>query len=94
MTTRAEFISGIYRELTSKLSDKFGDRVSGMFPSIDEISIADVCFFITLSFTNPKNYYDTVKSFIDYSNITMSEIEMIDVTNIITPYINSIKNLQ
>ena len=83
-----------YRELKEEITTHFSENVSRIFPTLGELDVGDIVFYICYAFYSEEVYYSVVKSFLDNYKISMSEGDIDNLVTIITPYISFIKNIQ
>ena len=90
-TTRKLLIIEKYNELINKLKEYI---TVDIFPSLDNIDVADLIFFFSLSFAGSKNnYQEALKDLIDCHNIKLDDKTFIEVYNVVHPFILWFKNL-
>ena len=89
-TTRKLLIIEKYNELINKLKEYI---TVDIFPSLDDIDIADLVFFVSLNFAGSKNnYQEALKDLIDCHNIKLDDETFIEVYNVVHPFILWFKN--
>ena len=89
-TTRKLLIIEKYNELINKLKEYI---TVDIFPSLDDIDVADLVFFVSLNFAGSKNnYQEALKDLIDCHNIKLDDEIFIEVYNVVHPFILWFKN--
>ena len=90
-TTRKQLITEKYNDLTNELKEYTSIDI---FPSLDNIDIADLVFFFSLSFSGSKSSYEEqLKDLLDCHNIKLDDEKLIEVYNVVHPFILWFKNL-
>jgi hypothetical protein len=85
MATRKELITQKYLELTAKLR---GHIAEDLFPSIDDVDIADLIFFFNLYFQDAPSggYTQPLLDILDCKGIKLDPATFAAVLDIITPF--------
>jgi hypothetical protein len=93
MVTRATLITEKYTILTTELKSFFDAE---LFPSLDNIDIADLCFFVTMSFMgvdSPLDFHDKIIEIIIANGFKITEEQMIIVVPLISDFVIFLRNV-
>ena len=84
-TTRKLLIIEKYNELINKLKEYI---TVDIFPSLDDIDVADLVFFVSLNFAGSNNsYQEALKDLIDCHNIKLDDKIFLKVYDVVHPFI-------
>ena len=89
--TRKELITKKYTQLKIRLQEYIID--DSLFPSIDDIDIKDIIFYLNLYFpkTGQKEYISTIEKLLNPFEISDNDIS--EVTNLIIDFITFLNNI-
>ena len=89
--TRKELITEKYTQLKIQLQEYIID--DSLFPSIDNIDIKDIIFYLNLYFpkTGQKEYISTIEKLLNPFEISDNDIS--EVTNLIIDFITFLNNI-
>jgi hypothetical protein len=93
MTTRATLLTEKYNALTAKLKTFFDAE---LFPSLDSIDVADLVYFITISFLNVNTddgFHDKITDLITCHGFKITDEQLITVVPLIRDFVLWLRDL-
>jgi hypothetical protein len=92
LISRKDLIIEKYTILTARLNDT-GYFSEELFPSLDEIDVADAIFFFQLSFPDSTKYIEAIEELLLCHNVKLKPSQKKEVIEIILPFLELFKNI-
>ena len=90
----SEVIESEYTKLKVALNQRFDNKFNNLFPSLSDMNISDLVYFICVSFPSTGNFAEVIKTMAFYYRIPLEEQEITEIVEIIKPTILFIRNLK
>jgi hypothetical protein len=93
MTTRASLITEKYEILTTELKTFFDAE---LFPSLDSIDVADLVYFVTLTFLGiekTEDFEEKIMDLITCHGFKVTDKQMVKVVPLISNFVLFLRNL-
>lgn len=93
MTTRASLITEKYIALTTELKNYFDAE---LFPSLDDIDVADLVFFITMNFVGiekQQEFHEKIIDLITSNGFKITDCQLVKVVPLISEFVLWLREL-
>jgi hypothetical protein len=90
MTTRKQVITEQYNTLVLQLKEYITEPV---FPSLDEIDVCDLLFYFNAFFLTNDNYEDMIEGLLKIKKIDVTDEQFCSIVNLVTPFLDMIREM-